>query len=304
MIIAIMKEKTSYSREYSTINHIPKIKAIDYMGNIFDFIDLKGKISIIQFINTYDPLDIELMNNIYNYWKLKNLNIVFISNNIKEIIKVVENNINYNIRIIPNNILINKEFNIIKNGYYFIFNEAGNIIRYGRNGDNYDCKIKIILDKLINNEYYKIYELFDINESFYNSNIYGEISEELKKGKVDFCILSFFNKICNTCSGSRVLQMLCESFAKKRDHVKYYVILNDRYSKNDVDNLINNLEIKMPVIIASGKFGNKWNYLNNKYCEDEISDIIIVINKNGIIQKIADNKCNCYLGIFEFIDKL
>lgn len=58
------------------------------------------------------------------------------------------------------------------------------------------------------------------------------------------------------------------------------------------------------IIIADGLLSQTWNRLIEEYCDNELTDLIFIIDKEGNILRFADRNCNCYKELFEYIEQI
>jgi hypothetical protein len=143
----------------------------------------------------------------------------------------------------------------------------------------------------------------------YIQNIYwlDPVSAIALSGEYEAYVFSLLTKVCDTCSGSSILSAQKEIFEEGNNRIGVNCFVLNRYSHNDVANMVQQLKIDFPVHIASPMMSNAWINLINKYNEAALNNILIFIDKNGNIQDVADSFCNCLAeaikSIREFINK-
>ncbi len=81
-------------------------------------------------------------------------------------------------------------------------------------------------------------------------------------------------------------------------------ILNRNFDRTDIPNLIAQLKISYPVIIANDRLNAKWDTLIERYREDFLTDVVFMVDKSGGILKIAHRTCQCFPSFFKFVNSL
>lgn len=306
IVFAILVQlRRDINRRNDNIDNLPLFIIKDNYKRTIDSHNYLGKCTYIQFIYSKDPNDIRLLESVYSNWKDEEINIILISNEKIENILRINMSLRNRVIMIPNNDLLHKLFKVKEEiGVYFIFDKAGKLIYMGNSNDNYECKAKIYLKRLIRNERFDIEGFINPKQNIYSSEILSNIAWIIRKENREICILSFFNKICDTCSGGRLIERMNELYSQKGNKILILSIISDKYNKEDVEKLRQQMDIKYQILNADGLLSQTWNRLIEEYCDNELTDLIFIIDKEGEILRYADRNCNCYKELFEYIENI
>jgi hypothetical protein len=296
MAIAVVSYKRRYSNEKSLfIKRLPQFEAVDQNGRILRSHQLYGRTTYLQFVNTANKDDLDLIKNVYENWRKEDLNIVAFVNNERrftmkspipiEAIYVIKDDYAYYLR----------RFRAPHNAEsYYIADRKGKVIATGYNRDAYEKDVKTQLLRSVKQEIYSTSYFIDANKNIKEIEWLGQISSLVQKGNKKYFLISFFTKICDTCSGGTLIQMLKELHGRYDTDVMVVIILLDSYGQEDAINLQSQLFVKNPVLIADASLSHRWRYLINKYREDDLTDILILVDENGRVRDIADRNCRCW----------
>jgi hypothetical protein len=58
------------------------------------------------------------------------------------------------------------------------------------------------------------------------------------------------------------------------------------------------LSLICPIYIADVSLSQKWKHFIGQYRENDLTDIILLVDKAGKILEVADRKCNCWGRLF------
>lgn len=288
----------------SQMRKLPKLLLTDITGKKVTEDDFEGKITYIQFVNPKDISDVELMNNVYSEWHNENIIMLFIlkdSSKIKLKINPADKNV----------IVAEKEYEELKvifktpmsYGMYYLFNKDGIIYTTGSNDIAYKDGIRVALNELVKNKYFSI-SSFIRSENIHNIKWFHQVADKVRNGEKKYYLISLFANICDSCFSGRIIDRLNNTYDKKNDLFYIAVILNNNHTENDAQNLRLIFQLKYPVIIADLELSNRWNYLISEFRESFLSDILLVIDDNGVILDVFYPGCNCYENFTDFIEKL
>jgi hypothetical protein len=90
----------------------------------------------------------------------------------------------------------------------------------------------------------------------------------------------------------------------KGNKILFLAIISDKYSDADIDRLRQQLGIRFPTMLATGLLSHTWNKLIKDYCDNKLTDILLLINREGSIIRIADRECDCYQYFFDYLNRI
>jgi hypothetical protein len=252
--------KQRYARQGYKI--LPKFKSVDVLGRTINNNILRNKVSYIQFVNSFDPDDIDLIKKVYFNWKDENITIIVITNNLENF----KSKSGIDIKDI---IVINNDYERMKlkfnsptsQGSYYLFSASGKTVSAERNNVRYERGIKIFLNRLIKNKYFSISDFVKTDENIKNTKWFGQVAKILEKEDKNFFLISMFTSICDTCPEGSIINYLNKIHSDSQDSVYVLSILNQNFNKHDIENLKSQLNIGFPIITADLELSQKWNFL-------------------------------------------
>jgi hypothetical protein len=283
------------------VDNVPYFETTDFFGQPFASSRLNGKCVYIQFTNFMDPSEKGHLASIVNNWKYEELTTIIVSSEIDKIQSTFNIMPKGNVILLSNCQYVMNIFRVNSYGRYLIFDRTGRLVSTG-NSDQYECLAKLVLKNIVRNERFAIEELFDTTTTLFSVEGFDILANIINEEDKKIGVLALFNRICDTCSGGPIIAKLKKIYDSRKRTISILLMVNEEFTKDDIENLKSHLDIRFPVIAARGVFGNKWTQLINEYCDNELSDILIAFNKNGKIVKYADKKCNCINGFFDYLD--
>lgn len=239
----------------------------------------------IIFINTDEDYHINLLENVYLNYADKNLKIIVFTK-FKNIIKKI-------INLFPLTLVIYENYEKYENlfkaesccGRHYLYNEFGKLKASAINTTNYQDGIKVYLMELIENVKFNL-SYFITNNNIFNMKEFSQCWDFIKNSDYEYFVISLFTEMCTLCKSGELISEIKKFFNEHKNEVGFLTILSDDFKENDVQNFKSNLKIEYKVIRADPSLAKKWNMLIKKYRKSDLTNIILLINKEGKILKI------------------
>jgi hypothetical protein len=282
------------------IKAIPKFKLIDINNRKIESHQFKGKATFIEFINSRDPNDMDLFFSVYNNWNREDLNILVGVKDAERFLVKIGRNFK-NIFIVQKDYeYLAKKFKLfdLNGGLYCIVDKKGTIIGYGGNKDAYDKEVKVQLQQVINEKAFNIYDFLDYKNNLNDIKWLRQIGDLLNREDKKYYLISLYTKICNNCSEGTQIESLKKIYSKYNEYISVIFVLLDVYTQKDILNMRSQLSLICPIYIADVSLSQKWKHFIGQYRENDLTDIILLVDKAGKILEVADRKCNCWGRLF------
>ncbi len=306
IIFVSIRRKEGPYRSPVKLTELPKFVSVDVNGAEVRSKDFKGKNLFVQFIDPRNKMDIKLFKDVYSNWKEEDLSFLLI---VKEF-----DRFNSRVEINTDNIIIlTKDFDELESifnprkifgTHYYLVNNAGKIVASGSNNFGYENGPKVFLKQLIKNEYFSISSFINLYENIRDIKWLNQIAEIADAQNKDYYVISMFTSICSGCFSGELVFFLNEFYNKNQNNIHVLCILNDKFNDRDITRLKSQLKINLPVIIANDKLSQKWNSLIKEFRENDLTNIMFILNKSGIIIKVYDESCKCWNQFSRFLKSL
>ena len=288
------------------INKLPKFVSVDVYGMEVNSKDFMGKNLFVQFIDAAHEMDIELFKDVYSNWKKEEISFLLIVRELDRFNSRVEINTD-------DIIILNKDFDELESifnpgkiygTHYYLVNNSGKIVASGSNNFGYENGPKVFLKQLIKNEYFSISSFIKLNENVKGVEWLNQISEIVDDQNKNYSLISMFTSICSGCLSGELVFFLNEFYNKNQNNINVLCMLNNKFNDKDITRLKSQLKINLPVFISDEKLSQKWNSLIKEFRENDLTNIIFILNKSGIIIKVYDESCKCWIQFSRFLKSL
>jgi len=306
IIFINIRRKEGLYRSSMKLTKLPKFVSVDVNGMEVKSKDFMGVNLYVQFIDANHEMDTELFKDVYSKWKKEDIYFILIINEFERFKSRVEINTD-------NIVILNKDFkkletkfnpyNIVGTHYYLIDN-SGNVVTAGSNDSGYENGPKVFLKRLVKNEHFSISSFIKLNENVKGVEWLNQIAEITDAQNKDYYVISMFTSICSGCFSGELVFFLNEFYNKNQNNIHVLCTLNDKFNDRDITRLKSQLKINLPVIIANNKLSQKWNSLIKEFRENDLTNIIFILNKSGIIIKVYDESCKCWSQFSRFLKSL
>jgi len=269
-------------------NIFPTINQEDIFNNKIDSKILTASLLYVQFMDEKEYESIDLYKKIVSNWKNSPLEILIITNS-KSIIYESLADFPVNIKIVAEKFDSLKYIFKTKINRWYLYNKGRLLAtEHVARGDQ---KIETLIRKYL---YKKEYDasLFirlksKINDFSWLSQLKDYQSEE------KYLLVGLVTSLCDICGTGIIVDTLHNYRANYRGYINVVLITNERYSLQDLDVIKSQIRASFNISIANNALFNKWNELISLYGTAYLNNIMILIDKNGYIIDISDQKCNC-----------
>jgi hypothetical protein len=242
----------------------------------------------------------DLFFSVYNNWNREDLNILVGVKDAERFLVKIGRNFK-NIFIVQKDYeYLAKKFKLfdLNGGLYCIVDKKGTIIGYGGNKDAYDKEVKVQLQQVINEKAFNIYDFLDYKNNLNDIKWLRQIGDLLNREDKKYYLISLYTKICNNCSEGTQIESLKKIYSKYNEYISVIFVLLDVYTQKDILNMRSQLSLICPIYIADVSLSQKWKHFIGQYRENDLTDIILLVDKAGKILEVADRKCNCWGRLF------
>ena len=299
------KGQNTNSKEATKITTIPVFESVDETGNSIKSSDFKEKNLYVQFIDSNSMDDIDLFKEVFLNWIKEGLIIIAIPNDTP---KFLESS-----GIYPDEIVVLPSSEYLKMkwafkapsccGSFFLFNTAGQLAKTDFNQKGYE-EIKKYLNQLMKNKIFQVSYYFKENEYIKDNVWLSFYWQIIGKENKSYSIVAIFNSICNECLSGGIVHKLANLYSGNRDRLYVLGIVPDDYKDNDIENLKNFLNIEFQIERADPNLKNKWDALIAEYSEAELTNIILLLDKDGKLIKSTNNDQNNLKEFFVYVSSL
>ena len=287
------------------IKYLPKFNIDVESGNKINSRDLIGNYSLLLFLDDRDDNDMVFLSSLVDYIDKYNVNTVaFVRKKNNALLK----NLNSNSKIQTvelNNSNLSNSLNS-QYGEYRLYDKKGKLFYAGKTTDAYFGRgaVSYHLNKLIREKYFNIDLFVDINKKLADIDYLKQLVQLLKENDKKYYLISMMTSLCDACGSGLILTYLNRINTKFNNNVFVATILKNDFTQKEISSLKSQSRIKYPVFLADDVLDAKWEELINEYRENDITDIVILADKNTIILKLLDNSCNCVTKFFFEVEKL
>lgn len=168
-------------------------------------------------------------------------------------------------------------------GSYFLFYDPnGRLVRAGNTQAGFERGIKSLLDLYVRGKSFKP-ELFipKIGGRVEEYSWLRQLGELISNYPYEYSLFGFFSSICDSCSSGLMISIMKSIRAQADSGLGVWCIVSPEFTQVDVDALSSQLSLNFPVSIADHQLGNKWQELGKAYTINDISEIIMMVNRGG-----------------------
>jgi len=268
----------------SKISQLPSFTSHTVSGKIINSNKLENNLFVI-FINTNEDYHIDLLRNVYLNYVDKNLKIIVFLK-LKNIINKITNLFPLALVIYENYEKYEKLFQAKSCcGQHYLFNKLGEVEASSINTTYYQDGIKVYLMELIENIKFHL-SYFITDNNIFNIKEFSQCWNFIKDSNHDYFIISLFAEMCSFCESGKIISEISRLYTTQKNKIAFLTILSDDFEENDVQNFKSNLKIQYKVIRANSVLAENWNNLIKKFRRSDLTNIILLINKEGKILKI------------------
>lgn len=272
------------NRINNKITRLPSFTTNTVSGKIINSNKVESNLFII-FINTNADYHIDLLENVYLNYAYKNLKIIVFTKHEKIVRKIIN--------LFPLALIINENYEKYENkfkaksccGQHYLFNRLGELVAFSINTTNYQDGIKIYLMELIDNINFNL-SYFITDKNIFNMKKFSQCWDFIKNNDYDFFVISLFAEMCSLCESGKIISEINNLYNTRNNKIGFLTILSNDFEKNDVQNFKSNLKIKYKVIRADSSLAKNWNNLIKTFRRSDLTNIILLTNKEGTILKI------------------
>jgi hypothetical protein len=308
ILLVVFLRKERRTETSGILSSLPEFQSVDINGKIFGNSDLLGKNVYVQFINALDHDQLGLLDAVYSNWRGND--IIFVVCTKEENYFRAKHESMYPSTIILNNNYeyLQKAFKVPYNlGIYYLFDKSGKCIDTGRNTVGYVEGPKVSLISLIKKDKFVMADFIPINKDISTIGWLKQLGDIIHEHDKEYYLFALLTKICDTCEGKQTIQLLKNVYSgdKKKYFIYPSLVLNaNKFNQGDISGLRSQLNIEYRIEIADHSLNEKWNYYIDKYRELELSDIVFLVEKNGIIKELRYPGCNCWDNFLKMIHSI
>lgn len=287
---------------------LPGFEALNSNGNITRSEDFQGKILYVQFVDTGNADDIDLIESVYHNWSDSNLAFLVISPQSEKFRQYVAIEVD-------ERITLSSEYKKFKTIFqapeccetFYLFDPAGKLVKTGTNSSGYEKGIKTELNRLLKNKVFTISNFIAENENLKNLYWLAQcrqiVEKEGKDGKnyVIFCLL---RSVCDTCFSGLLVQRLNQLQERCQNRARVISIVPMDFSDTDIENLQQFLGVKFQVQRADPALEEMWKSQIDEFRETDLTNILFLVDQNGTVVKVAGNDPVYIQEFFIYTDSL
>jgi len=309
IIIIQFIKKSDIGFQSGRLTKLPSFRFVDSSENSISNKYFKGKNLYIQFVNPLDKDDLELLKDIYSQWEEIDLSILVATKDFEQL-KAKVDKAGIDLKRIT---VLEKDYNKFKSilrasdiRTNYLFNGDGNLVFSGYNYNGYEQGIKYFLNRLIKNKYFKLSDFVIKGKNINEFPWLKCVTEIMENENKEYCLVSLFTSICNSCASGAIIRKLNNLCAQNRKSLAILSILSDKYyKKEDIIGLKTQLKIRLPVFVADETLGKKWNFLIKEYGEKDLNNLMFILDKSGMVIEVVEPNCSdCFSLFFERIESL
>lgn len=278
------------------IERLPDFVANDASGKTIRDEDFASMSVFVEFLDDLDITDTEFFNAITSTCKTDNLAVIGITSDSYKTIR--------NIGHDPNKVFIFQDksnqlpslFSVpSKSGVYFLFGPEGKLILKGNTYEGYEKRVKLKLTRLLTGRRFTAAEIA-IEETLLNNIPWlNQLNNIVNTGDKEYYLFALFTSFCASCQQGTIVAELENLFLAKRQYMDVVSVIYPGYAGiDDLDSLKDQAKISYTMILADQELGARWASLINLYNASLLNNILILVSREGRIQKVADATCECY----------
>lgn len=305
LIFIQIKKKSEILESGYRSAKLPNFDTFDTSGKPIKSDDFNRKILFVQFVNPLDDNDLELLRNVYLYWKNENLSFIIITKDITIFQSKFGTDLSKAIVLCKDYDNLKFLFRAPGYGIYYLYDKEGYLVNSGRNNIEYGKYLNVLLNRLIKNKYFSVSNFIRLNENVKNINWLRQVSEVVERENRKYYVISLFNLICTGCQSGSIIRNLNSLYFKNGKYVYFLCIVNDQFTEKDIIALKSQLGIEFSVIRADQTLSQKWNSLIQEFSAAELSGIVFISENSGKILRILDTNCgDCVKSFFIYLNNL
>ena len=167
--------------------------------------------------------------------------------------------------------------------HWVIFDEGG---KY-RDSGSYDTGDAVTrLRSVVDNE--PVFSLELLTRTVNSLSEKGQLSQFHDKaahspsGKA---VVGMFSMACTGCPDGSLIAILNKYAALDRKN-KYLIVLPNTFTKVELKTFTTNLELSIPVVLASPEFTREWLALNEQYGEKAVNGSVFIVDKEKVVSVV------------------
>jgi len=144
-------------------------------------------------------------------------------------------------------------------------------------------------DRLNDGDNFSILNILQPGTNIKDLGWLGCLSRYLKhEMNYDYYLVAMFSSICMECLNGVIIRELKNSQKKLYKSISFLIIVPDKFTENEVDNMKTSLNMNIQVIIADKDLSITWNQLIENYGGSKINIILFLLNKGGDVLSVMN----------------
>ena len=266
---------------------------------------LRGKAIYIQFINSLSAEEMKTFEAVCDNWHDQGLNIIGVVSNIEVLNKETE--------LSPSGfVLLSRGYGSLKKLFhspssistFHIYDKMGNEFAAGQPIDGYESNVRVLLNRLLNNDFFRIESFVDKARNLSDFEWLHQCSAYINDnpGKLGF-IFGYFTGICDSCLTGTVLKAINDFCERAPEDFGVLIILGYDYTRGDLDNMKEALGSKYDLALQSSSLAEYSKSINQEYGKYALNNTIFFTNSVGVIQQVFSNNCDCWNSFNSFLNE-
>lgn len=286
-------------------NKLPRIDATDIHGQVIQNEKYRGRPIYIQFIKDNSRTGIRLLTDLLVEWEDSSLSFLVITNKPDELYDNVARSPRLSIIGSDHYERLKVAFHAPETGSYFLYDSSGSLIITGRDYVDAVKDLKRHLNYVLKGKVFTIQEFIPSNLGADGSKGLMQLHKLVEAAPGPYIVIALFTSICSGCRSGEIMQHLQKLDETKDNLISITCILGADLSEIDSVNAKSQLRLPFPLIVASYDLRLRWDSLITEYSESELTDIVIILDKQGDVLDVAHPNCqDCWNAFYARLDKL
>jgi len=242
-----------------------------------------------------DLAEVKLFADITKNWQKYSVRFLLVSKEQIPLDKEIEERC---VHIINDYQKLEKVFGVRRYGISYILNKSGDLLYRGNTDKTYEEEMKGVLNQLVLKKYFNIEYFLPSSRKIRELNWMNQINS-IENRDSKYRIIIYFTSLCSSCLSGNIINIIKNALCINNSVCRLIMVFKDAGNKDNEIELMKaqlGLQGVADIYIADDTLRAKWQELIDDFSEAELSNIVVIIDKEGNIVRTYYRNCsnNCW----------